>query len=83
MVVAIIALFSLVPDRIIVQGDIELYLYLSIWTFDSLYQFYIDLCIYNNSRRMQSTPVICGIDIGSWTFKISSYDGQKFEVLTN
>ncbi len=32
---------------------------------------------------MKSTPVICGIDIGSWTVKICAYDGQKFEVLTN
>jgi molecular chaperone DnaK (HSP70) len=28
-------------------------------------------------------PVICGIDIGSWTVKIGCYDGSKFDILTN
>lgn len=32
---------------------------------------------------MQLKPVICGVDIGSWTFKVCAYDGSKFEILTN
>lgn len=32
---------------------------------------------------MKSTPVICGIDLGSWTFKLSVFSGDNFEILTN
>ena len=28
-------------------------------------------------------PAICGLDLGSWTFKICSYANKTFEVLTN
>lgn len=27
--------------------------------------------------------VICGLDLGSWSFKICVYDWKTFEVLTN
>jgi molecular chaperone DnaK (HSP70) len=32
---------------------------------------------------MEIRPVVCGVDIGSWTFKVCAYDGKHFEVLTN
>lgn len=32
---------------------------------------------------MESTSVICGIDIGSWSIKISVFSGDGFQILTN
>lgn len=32
---------------------------------------------------MKSTPVICGLDLGSWTLKLSAFSGDNFEILTN
>jgi hypothetical protein len=29
-------------------------------------------------KKKKAEPVICGIDIGSWTVKIACYDGEKF-----
>lgn len=34
-----------------------------------------------NKKKMD--PVICGIDIGSWTVKIACYDGTNFDIMTN
>ncbi len=34
-------------------------------------------------KNSKLDPVICGIDIGSWTVKIGCYDGSKFDILTN
>jgi molecular chaperone DnaK (HSP70) len=33
--------------------------------------------------KMKSTPVICGMDLGSWSFKLCAFNGEKLEVLTN
>lgn len=27
--------------------------------------------------------VVCGVDLGSWSFKVCAYDWKTFEVLTN
>lgn len=27
--------------------------------------------------------VVVGVDIGSWTFKVSAFENQRFEILTN
>lgn len=32
---------------------------------------------------MESTSVICGIDLGSWSIKISVFSGDGFQILTN
>ena len=32
---------------------------------------------------MSDTKVVVGIDLGSWTFKISAYADNKFNLLTN
>jgi len=34
-------------------------------------------------KQPKLDPIICGIDIGSWTVKIGCYDGNKFDILTN
>ena len=34
-------------------------------------------------NKQNLDPVICGIDIGSWSVKIGCYDGSKFDILTN
>lgn len=32
---------------------------------------------------MKSTPVVCGIDLGSWTTKVAVFSGDQFTILTN
>ncbi len=34
-------------------------------------------------KKSKLDPIICGIDIGSWTVKIGCYDGNTFDILTN
>lgn len=34
-------------------------------------------------KKTKLDPVICGIDIGSWTVKIGCYDWTNFEIMTN
>jgi len=51
--------------------------------FDLAYYYQINSYQHYHLFIMKSTPVICGIDLGSWTVKISVFNGEKFEVLTN
>lgn len=46
--------------------------------FECNYIFYISILII-----MKSTPAICGIDLGSWTFKLCAFNGDRFDILTN
>lgn len=47
-----------------------------------------DICLDDYSEcdnRFESKmkEVICGLDFGSWSFKVCAYDWKTFEVLTN
>lgn len=37
----------------------------------------------NNRFESKMKEVICGLDVGSWSFKVCAYDWKAFEVLTN